>query len=72
MEDRWGRRVYGKVQRGPKYTRFRIEIELANQCVFHETHIQANDQLDRYPKLYGWTLDLMTEKLIKRVAERLQ
>jgi len=72
MEGRWGRRVYGKVQRQNRYTRFRLEITLKNDCVFHETTHVANDQLDQYPKLYGWTLDNMTEKLKERVDARLQ
>lgn len=72
MTGRWGRRVYGKVQRQSSYTRFRLEFVLANGVVAFETMHVPNDQIDLYPKLYGWTLDNMFEKLKTRVEERLQ
>jgi hypothetical protein len=72
MEGRWGRRVYGKVQRSSTYTRLRLEFVLRNGVTIFETQHIANDQLDLYPKLYGWTLDNMFEKLKERVESRLQ
>jgi len=72
MKGTWGRRVYGSVKKGAKYTRFRLEITLTNDCVFNETQLVPNDELEQYPTLYKWTLDNMTEKLIKRVEARPQ
>jgi hypothetical protein len=72
MEGRWGRRVYGKVVRQSTYTRFRLEFVLRNEVTIHETHILPNDQVDQYPKLYGWTLDMLFERLKTRVEARLQ
>lgn len=72
MEGTWGRRVYGSVKRGAKYTRFRLEFVLTNDCIFDIVMVQSNDTLDQYPRLYGWTLDEMTEKLAQRVEARPQ
>lgn len=72
MEGRWGRRVYGKVQRQTTYTRFRLEIIIHNGLTMYETEHVSNDVIDQYPKLYGWTLDNMMEKLKTRVEARLQ
>lgn len=68
----WGRRVYGTVVKGPKFTRFRLDIVLDNQCTFSETCIRRNVDLERYPHLYSWTLDGMTAKLTRRIAQRAQ
>lgn len=72
MEGRWGRRVYGSVKRGAKYTRFRLEFTLTNDCVYDIVMHQSNDTLDQYPNLYGWTLDNMLEQLTSRVEARPQ
>lgn len=72
MQGTWGRRVWGKVVKGPTRTRFRLEVRLQNDCVFFETIIVGNEELERYPNLYGWTLDRMTDKLEERIKERHQ
>lgn len=72
MKGTWGRRVYGSVKKGTKYTRFRLEMTLTNDCTFFETHLQSNESLEQYPALYGWTLDLLTDRLNKRVEARPQ
>lgn len=72
MKGTWGRRVYGTVHRGPTYTRFRLEFTLDNQCTFYETAVLPNRELDRYTRLYGHTLNRMTDKLASRVAQRAQ
>lgn len=67
MKDTWGRRVWGEVRKGPTHTRFRLEIKLQNECIFYQVIRIPNNELELYPKLYGFTLDRMTEKLDERV-----
>lgn len=72
MKGTWGRRVYGSVRKGAKYTRFRLEIVMDNDCTIYETAVVPNDELEQYPTLYPWTLNNLTEKLIKRLEARAQ
>lgn len=70
MKGTWGRRVYGTVRKGIRYTRFRLEITLQNDLVIYEVRHVPNDELDMYPNLYAWTLNNMTEKLHTRLVDR--
>lgn len=71
MQGTWGRRVYGKVSTGTKYTRFRLELVLQNDATIYETTHVANDVLEKYPNIYKWTLDNLTEKLDERLKNHL-
>lgn len=71
MKGTWGRRVYGSVRKGPKFTRFVISIELANRVTAYESMYITNKQLELQPRIYGWTLDELTRRLEKRVEERI-
>lgn len=62
--------MYGKVEKGPSYTRFYVEFILGNGCTFYETCVLPNEQLKQYPKLYSSTLTKMTDKLKKRIDDR--
>lgn len=72
MVGTWGRRVFGTVKRGPKYTRFRLEIKLDNGCTIYETQLVSNLEIDDFEGLYGFVLDQMTDRLAKRIKERAQ
>lgn len=71
MKGTWGRRVFGTVTRGRKFTRFQLELRLQNNCVMTETQLVSNEKLEQYPKAYGYALDLITYKLEMRLAERI-
>lgn len=70
MKDNPWKRVYGRVIKGPKYTRFRLETVLSNGCTFYVTKVRTNEHLKRYPSVYGRTLDGMIEELTKRLEQR--
>lgn len=72
MEGTWGRRVYGTVTKTPRTTRFRLEVTMDNGCTIFETKILSNEELDRFPRAYGLTLDYLTAKLDARLAQRFQ
>jgi hypothetical protein len=72
MQGTWGRRVFGTVKRGPKYTRFRLEVKLDNGCTIYETQHVNNNELELFEGLYSFMLDEMTYRLEERIEERAQ
>ena len=72
MKGTWGRRVYGSVIKGAKYTRFHLEVRLDNGVLTQCNIIQSNHDLERFPDLYGFVLDRMTKEIDQRIHERFQ
>jgi phosphoglycerate-specific signal transduction histidine kinase len=72
MKGTWGKRVFGAVSKTPRNTRFRLEVTLDNGCTIYETIVIPNDELRRYTRLYGHTLNRLTDKLEARIKERHQ
>lgn len=73
MKGTWGKRVFGWVRRGQKYTRFYISVDLDSGLTVYRTKVVENDQLDRANfNLYGYTLDKMVEEIDKNLHERHQ
>lgn len=62
MRGTWGRRVFGRVERGPKFTRFHLEVEVA-EMLAERGWVVSNDELERQPDLYGWVLDMLTDNI---------
>lgn len=61
-EGRWGRRVYGRIQRGPKYTRFHLEMTMHNDLVIQRDVIVPNCDME-VSGVYKFTLDTMTREI---------
>lgn len=72
MKGTWGRRVFGTVEKGPKNTRFHLEIAIDNGSFIEEIVVVTNLELECFRKLYGFILDRMTTRLEKRLDERHQ
>lgn len=63
MEGRWGRRIYGTVIRGPESTRFTLVMEQSEGKAITQINFLPNDELDRYPHLYSFILNKMTDSV---------
>lgn len=71
MKGRWGRRVFGRIEKGPTTTRFRLEVQLDNQLVVYRQFIAANEDLKNERGAYQFILDKMTEELSEQVRNRI-
>lgn len=72
MQGTWGRRVFGVVVKGPKFTRFRLEVKLDNGATISSNIVVPNNELEQFDKLYGYTLNEMVKSLDQRIKERSQ
>lgn len=70
MEGRWGRRVFGRIQKGRKYTRFYLEITVSNGLVIYRQIMVPNHELRGFPGAYKFTLDKMTYELEQHYLNR--
>jgi len=70
MKGTWGRRVFGTVSRGPRTTRFHLEVRIRNGLVVTRDKIVSNIELEAFPKLYGFVLDEMVYHIDQQVKRR--
>lgn len=70
-EGRWGRRVYGRIQKGPKYTRFYLSIAITNGLIVQRVAMVPNNELESFSGLYKFTLDKMVRELEAQYNRRI-
>lgn len=63
MEGRWGRRIYGTVERGPSVTVFTLVLEMRAGEMIHSRFRASNEDLEQWPGHYGHILDTMVKKI---------
>lgn len=68
MDGRW-RNVYGQIKRGPKFTRFAIQVELSNGLIATRVVSIGNHELETSRvDCYKWVLNGIVRDLDKQVV----
>lgn len=67
MEGRWGRRIFGTVQRGKRITTFRLVLETRERKQITSTFRASNEDLEQWSDHYGQILNKMVEQIDQRL-----
>jgi hypothetical protein len=67
MEGRWGRRVFGTVQRGVAVTTFHLQLETREGQQITSTFRASNEDLEQWPLEYNIILNKMVEQIDQRI-----
>lgn len=72
MDERW-KSVFGRIEKGPKHTRFTIWVTLKNQLVIYRTIAIPNEEIQRARvDVYKFTLNTLVRDLDDHIKGRAQ